>query len=177
MNGARHPRLNFVQLHFGGGESWENFISERRRGGEGLSFDQWPCVMLIIYFSTEIQKVRRKKTSAITTYFYFLTISTRENFLLDSPPISSQTLLWNYWMKSHRPIKAANRRLEKIVSGVLFQTILFLVVDKRLYTLPCRLVGRSVGRSVTFLNSESNDYYHNEKTMPDTQLVELCAGR
>ena len=30
----------------------------------------------------------------------------------------------------------------------------FLVADTRLYTLPCRSVGRQVRRSVTFLNSE-----------------------
>ena len=41
--------------------------------------------------------------------------------------------------------------IQKIQSGLELMGQTFLVADTRLYTLPCR--GRSVGRSVTFLNS------------------------
>ena len=47
----------------------------------------------------------------------------------------------------------------------------FLVADTRLYTLPCRSVGRSVGRyvgpSVTFLNSERFLHYCSCPTVRD----------
>ena len=43
----------------------------------------------------------------------------------------------------------------------------FLVADTRLYTLPCRSVGRSVCRSVTFLNSERFSHYCSCPTVHD----------
>ena len=43
----------------------------------------------------------------------------------------------------------------------------FLVADTRLYTLPCRSVGRSVRPSVTFLNSERFSHYCSCPTVRD----------
>ena len=43
----------------------------------------------------------------------------------------------------------------------------FLVADTRLYTLPCRSVRRSVGPSVTFLNSERFLHYCSCPTVRD----------
>ena len=47
----------------------------------------------------------------------------------------------------------------------------FLVADTRLYTLPCRSVGRSVGRYVTFLNSERYSHYCSCPTVRDCPAV------
>ena len=44
---------------------------------------------------------------------------------------------------------------------------IFLVADTRLYTLPCRSVGRSVRRSVTFLNSDWFSHYCSCPTVRD----------
>ena len=52
--------------------------------------------------------------------------------------------------------------------GICFK---FLVADKRVYTLLCRSVGRSVGPSVTFLNSKRFLHYCSCPTVRDWTAV------